>query len=76
LEDLVARIDAPLLDRLTIAFFHQLIFDTPQLTEFITRSPNLKAHNGAHVDFSDWEVSVTLPQTPKGTLQLGITCRK
>ena len=31
LEVLVARIDAPLLDKLYITFFHQLIFDTPQL---------------------------------------------
>ena len=38
LEDLVARIDAPLLSDLLIGFFHQLIFDTPQLAQFISRS--------------------------------------
>jgi hypothetical protein len=33
-EDLVARIDAPLLKALDITFFHQLILDTTQLTQF------------------------------------------
>ena len=39
LEDLVARIDAPLLDTLSIAFLHQLIVNTPQLTRFIGYTP-------------------------------------
>ena len=42
LEDLVARIDAPLLDKLWITLFHQLILDTPQLSQFISRTPNFK----------------------------------
>ena len=59
LDDLVARIDAPLLDELEISFFHQLIYDTPQLTEFINRTPKFKAYNEARVEFSDSRVSVT-----------------
>jgi hypothetical protein len=31
LEDLVDWIDAPLLNHLDIAFFHQLVFDAPQV---------------------------------------------
>jgi hypothetical protein len=58
-EDFVARIDTPLLDTLTI-FFDQLILDTTQLTRFISRTPNFKAHDEAHVYFSDKDVSVTL----------------
>jgi F-box-like len=81
LEDLVARINAPLLDKLSIVFFHQLIFDTPLLTQFISRVPNLKTHDGAQllVAFSDEETWVTFPRTPDGshgTLQLGISCRQ
>ena len=76
LEDLVARIDAPLLDKLTITFFHQLIFDTPQLTQFISRTPKFKAHDEARVVFSNWDVTVTLPQTFDGELKLGISCRQ
>jgi hypothetical protein len=77
LEDLVARIDAPLLDNLAITFFHQLIFETPQLTQFITRLPKLMTHDKAHVAFSNKEVSVTLAQPFQPfdrRLQLGISC--
>jgi hypothetical protein len=40
LEDLVAWIDAPLLNHLKIILLHQVVFDTPQLTQFISRTPN------------------------------------
>ena len=51
LEDLLARIDVPLLSELWIIFFHQLIFDTPQLNQFISRTPNFDAHDKADVQF-------------------------
>jgi hypothetical protein len=76
LEDFVARIDAPLLDKLYISFFHQLIFDTPQLAQFISRTPRFKAHDKAWVFFSNCDVSVTLPQTFNGAVQLEISCGK
>ena len=72
LEDLLARIDAPVLDELFITFFHQLIFDMPQLAQFISRTPKFKAHDQAEVSFSNWDVQVTLA----GALQLEISCRK
>jgi hypothetical protein len=75
LEDLVAWIDVPLLHNLAIDFFHQLIFDTPRLTQFISRTPKLKTHNEARVVFSKG-VSVTLPQRSDGRLYLGISCRQ
>ncbi len=52
LEGLVTRIDAPLLNHLSISFFHQLIFDTPQLVQFISHTPRLKAFNEARAIFS------------------------
>jgi len=70
LEDLVARIDAPLLDDLEISFFHQLIFDTPRLTQFISRTPRFNAYDGARVVFSELEVRITLSQTSDETLKL------
>jgi hypothetical protein len=73
---LVARIDVPLLDNLDITLFHQLIFDTPQLTQFISRTAKFKTHDQARVCFSDNGVSVTLPQTSDGALELGISCRQ
>jgi hypothetical protein len=42
LEDLVARIDAPLLHNLAVTFFYQDIFHTAQLTQFIGRIPKFK----------------------------------
>jgi hypothetical protein len=74
LEDLVARIDAPLLDNLVITFIHQVIFDTPQLAQFISRTPKFKTHDEARVVFSDRDVSVTFPQAFHGGLELGISC--
>jgi hypothetical protein len=76
LEDLVARINTPLLNKMTITFFHQLIFETPQLTQFISRIPNFKVHVEARVVFSSWDVWVTLPRAFDGRLHLGITCRQ
>jgi hypothetical protein len=73
----VARIDAPQLGVLAIIFFHQLIFDTPQLMQFISRTPKFKAHDETRVIFSDdWGVSVTLPQSFDGALRLGVSCQK
>ena len=47
LEDLVARIDTPLLDSLDITFLPQFRFDTPQLVQFIGRTPKLKGFDEA-----------------------------
>jgi hypothetical protein len=76
LEDLVARIDAPLLDKLGITFFHQLIIHSVQLTQFICRTPKFKTHDEARVSFSSLNVSIKLPQTLDGVLELGISCRQ
>jgi hypothetical protein len=79
LEDLVARIDAPLLDYLDTMFFHQLgrIFDAPQLTQFISRAPGFKAHDEARLVFTThWSVSVAVPLTFYRALKLGISCRQ
>jgi hypothetical protein len=60
LEDLVARIDAPQLNGLDVTFFNQIDFDTPQLAQFISRTPAFKALNEASVFFRDSAASVTL----------------
>jgi hypothetical protein len=74
LEDLVARIDAPLLNRLYILFFYQAIFDTPQLAQFLSRTPNIKAYDEARVILSDSSATITLPGRDNLGLQLGISC--
>jgi hypothetical protein len=74
LEDLVVRIDAPLLDSLVITFFHQLIFDTPQLTQFICRAPKLKTQDEAGMTFSNSVARVVLPPASDRVLELRILC--
>jgi hypothetical protein len=74
LEDLVARINVPLLDVLDITFFHQLIFDTPQLNQFISRTPNFSAHYEADVHFSNEHVSLRLHTFEDLMLSLEILC--
>src|SRR5260221_2232881 len=76
LEDLVARIDAPLLDTFQMNFFHQLIFDTPELAHFISRTPEFKAHKDAHVVFSYSGVRVLVLGSEDRGLKLKISCRQ
>jgi hypothetical protein len=49
LEDLVTDIDAPQLDILEINFFNDIIFDTPHLNQFISRTPKSSALENAHI---------------------------
>jgi len=72
LEDLVAQIDAPLLDCLDIIFFHQLIFDTPQLAQFISRSSRRQRDEVHH----EAGVIVSLPEPFAFGLKLEISCRQ
>jgi hypothetical protein len=76
LEDLVARIDAPLLDGFNITFFHQLIFDTPQLTQFVARTPSIQPPAEAYIVFSNRYVEVTSPWTFPRNFELSISCRQ
>jgi hypothetical protein len=52
-DDLVARIDAPRLIKLDLTFFNQILFDTPELVQFISRTSALKAPEKARVIFED-----------------------
>ena len=72
LEDLVTPIDTPQLKTLGITFFNQIDFDTPQLSQFIIRTPKLGRHN-AHIQFNDRNTIVTL-EAHSGTLEIEISC--
>jgi hypothetical protein len=54
----VSRVDAPLLDTISIIFLFQPIFDTPQLAQFLRRATGLKALNKARLEFRLWDVLV------------------
>jgi hypothetical protein len=78
LDDFVARIDAPLLDTISITFFHQLILDIPQLAQFMRRPTRLEALKEVHVDFnfSGFQVGSLPPtRTFDDRSRLRISCR-
>jgi hypothetical protein len=60
LEDLMVRIDTPLLDKLNVSIFHDFIADTAQISRFTERTPKLKAYHEAHVVFYQDRVDLTL----------------
>ena len=51
-EDIVARIDTPLLDWLHVVFFMDLIFHIPQFHYFIDRTKSLGLHNETFMEIS------------------------
>ena len=80
LDDLVARVDAPRLNNLYITFFNQIDFDTPQLIQFISRTPTLNAPKQARVVFGDGAANINLSSTTsphvQGELHVKIPCRE
>ena len=58
LEEILTRIDAPQLEDLYISFFHQTTFDTPQLLQFISRRPTLRAPERGHIEFHSQHITV------------------
>jgi hypothetical protein len=75
LDDLVARIDAPICS-LNITFFDQIVFDLPQFVEFIGRTPTLNTPVKAHINlWNDDVINVNFSsQTISGSrgLRVGI----
>jgi hypothetical protein len=71
-EDFVARIDTPLLKQLFVAFFMdlELVFDIPQLHDFVARTETLRPFNQAKMQFSGWGIMVTLGSPTRFELQI------
>jgi hypothetical protein len=77
LDDFVARLDAPRLHDLSIAFFNDIIFDAPHFIQFISRTPMLKPLENAHVVFGYHAARVSFSQTSGfGSLEVRISCRE
>jgi hypothetical protein len=79
LEDLLARIDTPLLEFIRTTFFHQPIFDIPQLALFMRRTPKFGTFHTAHMDFNSHRVRIgssPMTQTTDGESWFKILCRK
>ena len=62
LEDLVARIDAPLLESMEIELSHKEVLEFPQLAKFVRRADKLSLVDRAEVSLESDRISVTLSQ--------------
>ena len=60
LEEFVARIDTPRLDRLSTTFFNDVDFSTPELNQFISRTPTLGEYDEARLIFGSGGAQVRL----------------
>jgi hypothetical protein len=65
-EDLVARIDTPVIGVITVFFFNELRFDIPQFALFIGRTGALGSSKRAKLSFKDRAASVALLHPPEG----------
>ena len=77
LEEILARIDPPRLSELHISFFNQIIFDTPQLYQFISRRPTLRTLKKGHIEINSKAIIVRFRSQTSvyGVLSVEILCR-
>jgi len=80
LEDIMFPIEAPLLSSIDVKFFYQLIFDTPRLRHFISRTAISMAANKAYIwrepDFVQFQLgSLNSIYTKEGSVRLWISCQ-
>ncbi|KAI0288130.1 hypothetical protein BC826DRAFT_710284 [Russula brevipes] len=74
LEDFLSHIDTPVLDKFSMTFYLDLIFDIPHLKEFIGRAKGLKPPKAAMLLFYPSGIRLEL-DGPHGSM-LRILCRK
>jgi len=80
LEDLVARLSAPLLEKIEIVFFDRPIFDIPHFCQFIDLTERLGS-SPYLTSIWLWERGFSITHyfphpSPRGTLRLQISCRE
>ena len=77
MEDVISRINVPLLRHTVIRLFNQLIFDTPLLLDFINRTENYKTSQSGDIQFGDRSVNAVIrfpPAMSYGQISLTISC--
>jgi hypothetical protein len=75
-EDLVARIDAPVLGPIKTYFFNQLAFDIPQFSHFLGRAGARGSPDWVYMEFSEGGVNADFYYRKGGqNLFIRITCR-
>ena len=77
LEDLVARVDAPRLNNLSITFFNDTVFNTPQFIQFIGRTPTSRALEKAHINLRNRDAILDFSSQTSGNgeVYVKILCR-
>jgi hypothetical protein len=77
-EDLVSRIDAPMIHDLEITFFHRHLYDFSQLSQFIGRVEVFKSPARANIQFlygvAEVSVSLQTETDERASLLLGTSC--
>jgi len=77
LEDLMARIDTPLLDHLNLQFFYQRTSGIPQLPQIIHRIEKCKTPHKAYIVFQHYRAEISLTSgflSGGGHLELEFEC--
>ena len=75
LEEFLARIDAPQVYTLSIAFFNDIDYSTSELIQFISRTPKLGVYNEAWFIFHSCEAQVGLRPQLKSSDHRMVTIR-
>ena len=78
-EVVVAHIDAPQLEYLETTLFKDIVFDTPQFTQFISRTPTMRVLEKARVIFEGDAATIELSSLISGkyeTLEVNVPCSK
>ena len=73
-EDIVARIDTPLLDWLHVVFFMDLIFHIPQFHYFIYRTKSPGSHSQAYMEVSSTAIKIMFG--PPSGFELEVRCER
>ena len=76
LEDLVSGIDTPQIKSFYITFLNQIDFDTSRLAQFIDRSPILRGHDEACLQFNNFFASVALLTQSRTIIKIRIQCEE
>jgi hypothetical protein len=77
LEDVVACIDTPQLNVLLTIFFNDIVFDSPQFIQFISRTPTLRAPKKAHITLRNARANLLFKSQASGDggLSVSILCQ-
>ncbi|KAI0298253.1 hypothetical protein BC826DRAFT_1103180 [Russula brevipes] len=74
-EDLVARIDTPVLNHFYMGFFMDLVFDIPHFKQFIGRAKGPNPSHAAELWFDPQSIRFHLDQ-PHGPIYLHVRCER